>query len=184
MYRGTGRHAFQVLAVLSLLLSGCAEKKPTAGDLYQHLKQKDCKRVPIEVFLQASPYLNQNEKGQSMPVEVRVYLLRSRQTFDGLDFETLWQRGDEALSREMIRNTSLTVFPGKLKIYSMESDGTAAFVALVAIFRKPEGGTWSQVLDIREKNKRCATKDALHNVVHALLKDNTITKSETSESDA
>jgi type VI secretion system VasD/TssJ family lipoprotein len=140
-----------------------------------------CERPPIEVFLQASPYINPNPKGQSMPVEVRVFLLRERETFDSLDFETVWQRGEEALAKDLLKSASLTVFPGKLKIYSMKSQPKASFVALVAVFRKPEADEWRHVFDIQDKNKRCATKDTLHTIVHALLKDSRIKRADTEQ---
>ncbi|MBW2733526.1 MAG: type VI secretion system lipoprotein TssJ [Deltaproteobacteria bacterium] len=166
---------------LSFVLVGCPDtpKKPTSDELLALMHQsggKGCERAPIEVFLQASPYLNQNKKQQPMPVEVRVFLLRDRETFDGLDFETVWQRAEEALADSIVKTSSLTVFPGKLKIYPLKSAPDVAYVALVGVFRRPQGDTWRYVFDIREKNRVCATKNSLHTIVHAMLKDNTISK--------
>lgn len=166
---------------VGLMLMGCGDKptKPTSDDILEQLRRsggKACERPPIEVFLQASPYLNQNKKQQPMPVEVRVFLLKERETFDSLDFETVWQRAEEALAGTMVKTASLTVFPGKLKIFPVKSAPEVAYVALVGVFRSPKGDDWRYVFDIRNKNRRCATKDSLHTIVHALLKDNTISK--------
>lgn len=165
----------RVAVVLSLLsaLVGCSDKpKHTLKN------PKDCKPVPVEIFLQAHTYLNQNKKGQSMPVEVRVMLLKRRDAFDKLDFETAWQHGEEAVADDLVRSASITVFPGKLKIYPMKSAPEARYVALVGIFRKPKGRDWAHVVDITEQNKRCESGESLHTIVHALVRDYKITEPE------
>ena len=173
-----------------VVLAACngKPKQPSTEDVLKKLRKEQlstgCKRAPIEIFLQASPYLNQNAKGQPMPVEVRVMLLKERQDFDGLEFETVWQRGAEALSADLVKSASLTVYPGKLKIYTMKSTPEVGYVALIGIFRKPPAdGTWSYVADVREQNKRCANKDTLHTIVSAVLRDNHISKPEKDSDD-
>jgi type VI secretion system protein VasD len=135
-----------------------------------------CQPAPLEIFLQADAQLNLNESGQPMPVEVRVLLLRERETFDQLDFDTVWKDAQTALAKDLVNSASLTVFPGKLKIYPMKSAPGVAYVALVGIYRRPEGRSWRHVVDIKEPNRRCATSDDLHTIVHASLRGNTITK--------
>jgi type VI secretion system protein VasD len=133
-----------------------------------------CQPAPLEIYLQAEPQLNLNELGQPMPVEVRVLLLRERDTFEQLDFDTIWKDAQTALAKDLVTSASLTVFPGKIKIYPMKSAPGVAYVALVGIYRRPEGRSWRCVVDIKEKN-RCATSDDLHTMVHASLRSNTIT---------
>lgn len=167
------RLSISLVAVFSM--SACfGSKEPSSESLLGILKQnnrKQCERPPIEVFIQASPYLNPNQNGQSMPVEVRVFLLKERNSFDELDFDTVWQRGPEALAEDLVKTESFTVFPGKLKIYALKSKPEVSYVALVAIFRKPQADDWRYIFNIEEKNKRCATKNTLHTIVHAMLKD-------------
>ena len=68
-----------------VVLAACngKPKQPSTEDVLKKLRKEQlstgCKRAPIEIFLQASPYLNQNAKGQPMPVEVRVQ--RERDVF-------------------------------------------------------------------------------------------------------
>jgi type VI secretion system protein VasD len=179
-----------MIAIWALVpLLGCGSTpKPNADDLLEQLQKskggKDCARVPIEVFLQASPYLNQNEKGQPMPVEVKVLLLKDREIFDRLDFETVWQSGEEELSDDLVKAATLTVYPGKLKIYPMKPDQQVAYVALVAIFRKPEGRDWQYLFDVRDQTKKCAGKEDLHTIVHAVLKDYRISEPTTETEDS
>jgi type VI secretion system VasD/TssJ family lipoprotein len=114
-----------------------------------------------------------------MPVEVRVMLLKEREVYDNLDFETVWQRGEEALSTDLVKASTITVFPGKLTIHPMKSKPGVAYVAVVAIYRKPKGRQWQHLFDVREQNRRCATKDSLHTIIHVLLKDNRVERAAT-----
>jgi type VI secretion system protein VasD len=135
-----------------------------------------CKPPPLEIFVQADAALNPNEKGQPMPVEVRALLLKERTTFDTLDFETVWQQAQQSLDKVLVASASLTVYPSKLKIYPIKSSLEVAYVALVGIFRKPEGTSWKYVVDVRQANRRCAAGDDLHTIVHAEVRGNRIGK--------
>lgn len=137
-----------------------------------------CEPPQLEIFLQADARVNLAETGQPMPVEVRALLLRDRAVFDSLDFETVWQRSEEVLARHLVSSSSLTVYPGKLKIHPLKSTPEVAYVALVAIFRKPEANGWKYVVDVRQSNRRCASTDDLHTVVHASLRGNRIDRPE------
>lgn len=176
------------LLAVALTCAACPPKpSPPSEDelikkMREHAEQSGqgggavCQPAPLEIFLQADSQLNLNEGGQSMPVEVRVMLLRDRETFDQLDFDTVWKDSQTALAKDLVSSASLTVFPGKLKIYPMKSALGVTFIALVGIYRRPQGRSWKYVVDVKEQNKRCATSDDLHTIVHASLRGNTITK--------
>ena len=154
------------LAVL-VLLPACPSAPPPRDPT-------SCKPAPIEVFLQADAILNRNELGQSQPVEVRVLLLRERERLEQADFETVWKDAASLLGKDLVTEASLTVFPGKLKIYPMKSAPGVSYVALVGLFRRPEGHGWRHVVDVRQTNQRCAANEELHSIVHALLRENRI----------
>jgi type VI secretion system protein VasD len=171
---------FQIgLLSLGLLLGACSDKpKGQTNDelLKQLAASKECKPPPLELFLEPDAELNVNERGDSMPVEVRVLLLRDREAFDQLEFETIWRGESEALKKDLMKSATLTVFPGKLKIHPLKSTKGVAYVALVGIFRRPEGDGWRYVVNVRRQNSRCARKDNLHTVIHARLVKNRISK--------
>jgi type VI secretion system VasD/TssJ family lipoprotein len=133
-----------------------------------------CKELPVEIFLEGRPQLNPNPKGQPMPVEIRIYLLKNRLTLDQLDFDTVWQSGEKTLAGDLVRSEYTTVYPGNMRIYSIMVPGATNFVALVAVFRSPTGKSWVHVADLRDKISSCED-GALHTIVHAVLFDNTIT---------
>jgi type VI secretion system VasD/TssJ family lipoprotein len=168
-----------LLLAATALLGGCPDKpaKPTSESLIKQFRREGsggCKRPPIELFLQADKELNPNAVGQSMPVEVRVLLLRDRAALDQLDFETVWQSADEALEDDLVSAASITVYPGKLKIHPLKSSPEVAYVGLIAVFREPKASGWRYVVDVSKSNRRCADADSLHTIVHAYLKGTTI----------
>jgi len=132
-----------------------------------------CKDHPIEIFLEAKPRLNPNAKGQPMPVEVRVFLLKQRQAFDQLDFEAVWRHGEKVLAKDLVNSVYITIYPGKLKIYPMRAPTAVRHVAMVAVFRQPTGRTWQHVANLGDPSRRCGRD--LHTMVHATLYDNVIT---------
>ena len=168
-------------ALAVALAAACSDKpkQPTTKELIEELRKSrsaegTCKPPPLEVFIQAAAKLNQNAKGQSMPVEVRVLLLKDRSRFDSLDFDAIWRDEKQALGKDLAKSASMTVFPGKLKIFPMESAPGTAYVGLVAVFRKPR--RWRLVVDVRERNKRCAGDSDLHTIIHAGLQGYSITQ--------
>jgi len=135
-----------------------------------------CEPPPLEIFVQADDKLNPNKLGQPTPVEVRALLLRERGTFDTLDFETVWKNTAQALSKDLVTSASLTVYPGKLKIYPMKSAWDVAYVALVALFQEPQGRSWKYVIDVKSQNRRCADREELHTMIHAVVSGSQIGK--------
>jgi type VI secretion system protein VasD len=180
--RAFGASLRALLAALALALCACpGPPKPTTDDVLEHLRRSgggggECQPPPLEIFLQADAVLNRNPQGQPMPVEVRVLLLREREAFDQLDFEGVWRSNPTTLGKDLVGSASLTVFPGEFKIYPMKSPPGVAYVALVGIFRRPEGQSWRHVVDVKEQSRRCARSDDLHTTVHALLRGNAIGK--------
>lgn len=161
---------------LTLLCAGCSGGSTRSPDPVRGAQ--GCPPAPLEIFLEAAEQLNASEDGRPSAVEVRVLLLRERELLDGLDFETVWKSGAEALAKDLVASASLTVFPGKTKIHPMKSAPDVGYVALVGIFRQPGADGWKHIIDVREQNRRCATQDELHTVVHALVRENRISNPE------
>ncbi len=161
----------QLLVIGFGLLAGCSDKTQKTT-----LPVMPCKPAPVEIFLQAGEKMNLNQQGQSTPVEVRVLQLRERELFDQLDFESIWKEDSAELGKDLVKSTSLTVFPGKLKIYPMKLEKEVAYIALVGIFQKPVGRRWQYVVDVSTLGQRCGGADDLHTIIHAMLTGNRITK--------
>lgn len=168
-----------LMVAMAILAYGCGSKNSAgAKSGPPRAAAGPCRPAPLEIYLQADSQINLNEEHQPMPMEVRVFLLKDRETFEQLDFETIWRDSQKALSKDLIRMASLIVFPGKIKIHTMKNVSTAAYVALVGIFRQPKGHQWKSLFDIREQNRRCANPEDLHTLIRAQIKGNRISSAE------
>ena len=132
-----------------------------------------CRTFPVSVFLNAHKDMNRNREGQAMPVEVKAYLLKGRQLFEELDFDTLRRDGDKALAEDLVTSLSFVVFPAKMKIQPIKAPADTAFVALVGLFRKHDGQLWKLVFDVRGLSGRCK-KGQLHTPLKANLYRNSL----------
>ena len=132
-----------------------------------------CPHFPLSVYLNGHAVMNRNKAGQPQPAEVKAYLLRGRQTFSELDFDTLRREGDKALGDDLVSAISFMVFPGKFKIKPIKAPAGTAFVALVGLFRDPDGQRWKLVFDVRNLSGRC-NKGQLHTPLKANLYQNTL----------
>lgn len=134
-------------------------------------RSKPCEELPLDIVVKGNEVQNLNPEGQSMPVEVRAYMLSRRDTFDALDFDAIWKRGDEALGSTLLGSLAFTVFPGEEKINPVGAPIKVAYVAMIGLFRRPDGDQWRSVVDIHGLAEKCRPGQ-LHFVLHTTIKDN------------
>ncbi len=158
-------------ACILILASGCA----TLGG-----PDAKCQEIPIELLVEGGKMLNVNVEGQSLPVEVRAYFLKDRDTIERLDFDSVWQKDDATLGPAVTAKTSFTVFPGEEKITTLSVPAATSYVAVVALFRQIEGEQWRRVIDVSGIVDRCKPGD-LHFPVRASLQDNRVIAQERAE---
>lgn len=134
---------------------------------------KPCTTLPLSLHLKVGKLVNLDSAGQPQPVQVRLLLLKERETLDGLDFRTVWQEGKKELKDALVRTIELTVFPGKDKVSTYEAPQGVGFVALIGLFRRPDDNEWKYVVDLRSQAKACR-EGSLHVPVQAEIRDNKI----------
>jgi type VI secretion system protein VasD len=110
---------------------------------------------PLRVTLQATARLNPGEKGEALAVVVRLYQLKGTGKLQGSGFDDLLDHDKDALGDELVATTELTINPGDRLDPPVVRNPEAAYVAAVALFRRPAGNTWRAV-------KRLAPPDAQH----------------------
>ncbi len=101
-----------------------------------------CPPVDTVIALNASERVNATAEGEGRPVQVRVYRLRGETRLRGATFEEIWQADREALQTDLASVSEYTVYPGKTQLVTLKPDAEAHFVALVALFREPQGNDW------------------------------------------
>jgi type VI secretion system protein VasD len=101
-----------------------------------------CPPPSAEVKLTATDRVNPSEDGEGRPVQVRIYLLESDARLRNATFEEVWQDDKKALETDLKSVTEYTLFPGKSQSATLKLNPDAHFLAVVALFREPQGKDW------------------------------------------
>ncbi len=134
--------------------TGCA----FATSLLPDFGPGKCESVEIEIRVKADETLNLSLEGQSTPVEVRTYLLKSLDDFEQLDAEALAEESELDLGDSLVLLGSMTAFPGEEALKTFRG-ADVAYVALVPFYRRPDLSSWKQIVDIREQALGCRMGD-------------------------
>ena len=121
-------------APLICLLFGCGgQQLPTIPK---------CKVAGLEASLTAAQRLNMDEEGNSLPLVVRMFQLKSATAIKNADFEAMWQDPKEALGEDLLSVAEMTLFPDQTEVREIPRESDARYVAVMGVFRKQTGTTW------------------------------------------
>jgi len=126
-------------ALFTALLLACGHKQPPPPP-------PPCEEPePVKLLVRASERLNSGEKGESLPTTFRIYQLKDDDKIGQASFEDLLDRDKEVLGDQILAAQELTVGPNEQLTPPMSREPKAAFVAVVALFRRPAGSSWRVV---------------------------------------
>ena len=108
-----------------------------------------CGKHQVRLTLEGSKVLNLNESGGPLPVVVRIYELEKKDRFENADFMTLWKNDKEILEKDLLERNEVTLFPGTSMTLDVKFSKQTEFVAVMALFRKPQGNTWREILPVK-----------------------------------
>lgn len=102
----------------------------------------------MSLTLTAADRLNADDRGQPLPTVVRIYQLKAPTRLEHAEFEDVWLRASDTLAGDLVKVDEFTLFPNdKLeKPLALEKD--TAFVAAVALVRKPGGVSWRSIYEL------------------------------------
>ena len=100
---------------------------------------------PFYITLQASDRLNQDDLGRSLTTQVQVLQLVGIGRLEKASFDDLRHRTKEVLGEDLVQMSEKFVDPGETVSSGERRDPKANFVAVVALFRKPNGDSWRSV---------------------------------------
>ena len=135
----TGRPLALALVLGPSLFAGCKGEEPKSP--------ASCDQI-VELQLSASDSINPGDDGGPLPVVVRVYQLKDRAKLDQADYQAVWQDAEQTLGDAVVDKAELTLFPSGQEKRRFGRKPDAAFVAVVAIFRKPSGTDWRRVFTL------------------------------------
>jgi type VI secretion system protein VasD len=142
---------FAALASVVGLLGACAHEPPPAPPPPKG--PSPCTTPePIRLLLTASPRLNLDENGESLPTVVRMYQLRDSSKLVESSADRLLTNDRGVLAEDLVDVRELTLYPGeRVAPLLMRGEG-AAVVAVVAMFRRPDGPSWRAISKLPPPN--------------------------------
>lgn len=112
----------------------------------------------VQMTINAADKVNLDTGGQSLSVVVRVYQLKDKGRLETADYNAIWKSDKETLSDDMLERQERVVQPGTQELLDIQTNSSAAYLGIVALFRNPSGDTWRKVLPL---NKGKAQKLAI-----------------------
>lgn len=121
-----------MIVLATALVVGCSSD-PTRG---------------VQMAFVSTKNLNLDEAGGSLPVMVRVYQLRQKDGFEQASFDSLWKSDKELLGSDLVERKDLTLSPNTEMLVDIDVDlrGGTRYLAIMALYRKPEGNAWRTVI--------------------------------------
>ncbi len=104
-----------------------------------------CGGGPLDIRVRGVEPLNVNEKGESTPIDVRIYTLKDNAKFEKALFEDLWTKDKEVLGDNMIGEPKqITINPGKADAQArVEQLGVlppeVRYIGIMALYSKGKG---------------------------------------------
>ncbi len=83
-------------------------------------------------------------------MQVRAYQLVSDARLRSAPFDDIWQKDKEALQADLVSVEQYSLFPGETKELQLKPSPQAHFLALVALFREPQGKDWYLSMELPE----------------------------------
>jgi type VI secretion system protein VasD len=124
------------VALLALGVAGCSlfggEKAP----------------APLRLRVSAAARLNPDDRGESLPTAVRVYQLKDPTRARSVELGPLLRDPKEALGEAFLTFDEVFVDPGARSERTVAIDKAARAVAIVAVFRRPAGESWREVIEL------------------------------------
>jgi len=122
-----------LLCLPLILLVGCRKAAPVTH---------------LSLVINAAANVNPDAGGQALSVVVRVYQLKDKGRLESADYSALLRSDKETLSDDLLERQERIIQPGTQEMMELQTNPSAAYVGVVALFRSPSGDTWRRILPI------------------------------------
>lgn len=98
---------------------------------------------PTALYVRGVKPLNENERRESTPVDIRIFQLRDDAKFNQATVDQVWTNAKEVLADDVIAMKQVTVFPGsaedkETKFELGDLPETVRFIGVLALFPKED----------------------------------------------
>jgi type VI secretion system protein VasD len=147
-----------LLSGLALTLSACGAWQTVRDGAVNVTRAVFETRVEqMNLVITARGALNQDVRGASLPVVLRIYQLTDDKPFATATYAQLLD-GNDALKAATLRSWDLTLGPGKTLKVSEPIGSAANFVGVAAFFRDTANSEWSVLIPKAQWKKTDAVK--------------------------
>jgi type VI secretion system protein VasD len=94
------------------------------------------------VTVAASGQANAGVDGRGLPVQVRIYQLKSEAKLLNAFFEEIWNDDAKTLADDLVSKREITVYPGQSQSFELDQSPDSRVLSAVALFREPRGKDW------------------------------------------
>ncbi len=108
-----------------------------------------CIKKQVHLTFEPLAHLNSDATDLPLSVVVRIYQLANSDRFEQADFQSLWKRDREVLDEDLLDFRELTLHPEKPVQLNVDRVDGSEFVAVMALFRRPDGDQWRQIVPMK-----------------------------------
>jgi type VI secretion system protein VasD len=126
-------------AIALVFLLGCSSSAPPPE---VPKAPEPCVAPRPHVTIAASAQVNAGVDGRGLPVQVRLYQLKSEAKLLNAFFEDVWNDDAKTLEGDLLGMREVTVFPGQSQELDLEQLPDSRVLGAVALFREPRGRDW------------------------------------------
>jgi type VI secretion system protein VasD len=94
------------------------------------------------VTIAASSQANAGVDGRGLPVQVRLYQLKSEAKLLNAFFEEIWNDDAKTFADDLVSKREITVYPGQSQAFELDQSPDSRVLSAVALFREPRGKDW------------------------------------------
>ncbi|MGC2959464.1 type VI secretion system lipoprotein TssJ [Paraburkholderia graminis] len=144
-----------IVVLAMLAVTGCGVGQAVTDSTVDAAKWAFTTQVKtMNVDLVSRSSLNANGDGQSLSTVVRIYQLKTPQTFQQLDYQQLQTNDLDALKADLLATKDVVLRPDASASISEPMNGDAQFVGVVAFFRNAgKDATWKLVIPKKQWKK-------------------------------
>ncbi|MGO4812869.1 type VI secretion system lipoprotein TssJ [Cupriavidus sp. 2MCAB6] len=135
------------LAGMVTLLAGCGawqSVKDTTAAATSAVFVAKVKQMNLVIVSRSA--LNQDERGVSLPVVLRIYQLKDSKAFETATYAQLLEGAGDPLKTDSLGRTEVTLGPAATVSLSEPMADDAQYVGVVAFFREQSSAEWQLVI--------------------------------------
>lgn len=138
--------AWLAALALSAALAGCGgggifKKSPTT----------------LNITMSANAQLNPNSDGEPSPVVVRIYELKSAQSFNQAEFFQLYDDDTKTIGADLVAKDEYEIAPGTTKKIKKTTPDETAYLAVLAGFRDVDSASWRASAAVTKNKENIVT---------------------------